>query len=37
MRIKCPSLEEQERYLTGLGFEAAVIPYNSDSRGMWGI
>jgi hypothetical protein len=32
MRIECPSLEEQERYLTRLGLEPAAIPYNSDNR-----
>jgi hypothetical protein len=32
MRLKCPSLEEQEDFLTTVGLEPAFVPYDSDNR-----
>jgi hypothetical protein len=32
LRVACPPIEEQERYLARLGLDAAFIPYDSDNR-----
>src|SRR5581483_6567631 len=32
LRITCPTIEEQERYLTGIGLPPATVPRNSDNR-----
>jgi Reversibly glycosylated polypeptide len=32
LRTRCPTLEEQERFLNSIGLRADVIPYDSDNR-----
>jgi len=32
MRLKCPTLTEQEDFLTSVGLERAFVPYDSDNR-----
>ena len=32
LRVTCPTLEEQEAYLTRVGFEPHLVPYNTDNR-----
>ena len=32
MRVSCPSIDEQERFLRGVGMRPEAIPYDSDNR-----
>src|ERR1041384_674361 len=32
MRISCPTIDEQERFLRGVGMRPEAIPYDSDNR-----